>query len=117
MDQIRRNRLEELLREEISALIVSGGIKDPRVGSLISISRVEANRDGSHAKVWVSCLEDDKAALESAVLGLESAAGFIQSQIGRKVRLRLTPILHFVPDPGIKEGFEMVGKLKDLLGQ
>lgn len=59
MDQIRRNRLEELLREEISALILSGEIKDPRVASLVSVSRVEVNRDGSHAKVWVSCLEDE----------------------------------------------------------
>jgi ribosome-binding factor A len=117
MDQIRRNRLEELLREEISALIVSGEIKDPRVGSLISISRVEVNRDGSHAKVWVSCLESEKTGLDSAVQGLESAAGFVQSRIGKKVRLRLTPILHFIPDLGIKEGFEMVGKIKDLLGR
>ncbi len=117
MDQIRRNRLEEFLREEISSLILSGEIKDPRVGSLISVSRVEVNRDGSHAKVWVSCLEDEKARLDSAAQGLESAAGFVQSRIGKKVRLRLTPILHFIPDPGIKEGFEMVGKIKDLLGR
>jgi len=117
MDQIRRNRLEELLREEISALILSGEIKDPRVASLVSVSRVEVNRDGSHAKVWVSCLEDEQASLDSAVQGLESAAGFIQSRVGRKLRLRLTPILHFFPDLGIKEGFEMVGKIKDLLGR
>ncbi len=109
--------MEELLRQEISALILSGEIKDPRVGSLVSVSRVEANRDGSHAKVWVSCLDEDQDSLDLAAEGLASAAGFIQSQIAKKARLRLTPLLHFIPDHGIREGFKMVGTIKDLLGQ
>ena len=115
MDQIRLKRLEELLREEIAALISSGEIKDPRVGSLISVTRVEANRDGSVAKVWVSCLTDDEKELDAAVDGLSSAAGFVQSQIAHRVRLRLTPVLHFIADKGIKEGFEMTEKIKGLL--
>ena len=115
MDQIRLRRLEELLREEIAALIASGEIRDPRVGSLVSVTRVEANRDGSTAKVWVSCITEDDKELYAAVDGLTSAAGFIQSQIARRVRLRLTPVLHFVADLGIREGFEMTEKIKGLL--
>lgn len=115
MDQIRLRRLEELLREEIAALISAGEIRDPRVAALVSITRVEANRDGSNAKVWVSCMTDDDKELDAAVEGLSSAAGFIQSQIARRVRLRLTPILHFVADRGIREGFEMNEKIKGLL--
>jgi ribosome-binding factor A len=115
MDQKRLKRLEELLREEIAALIVSGEIRDPRLGPMISITRVEANRDGSNAKVWVSCLTDDDKELNEAVEGLSSASGFIQSQIARRVRLRLTPILHFMADKGIREGFEMTEKIKGLV--
>lgn len=115
MDQIRLKRLEELLREEIATLISSGEIRDPRVVPLISVTRVEANRDGSLAKVWVSCITDDEKELDAAVEGLASAAGFIQAQIAHRVRLRLTPVLHFVADRGIREGFEMNEKIKGLL--
>jgi ribosome-binding factor A len=115
MDQIRRKRLEELLKEEISRLISSGEIRDPRVNPLVSITRVEASRDGSSAKVWVSCFSEEEGASNLATEGLASAAGFIQSQIAKRVRLRLTPILHFFDDRGIREGFEMVEKIKGLI--
>jgi ribosome-binding factor A len=115
MDQIRLRRLEELLKEEIAQILASGEVKDPRVGEFLSITHVEANRDGSTAKVWISCIGEDKGELESAAAGLQSAAGFIQSQLAKRVRLRLTPILHFIADHGIKEGFEMTEKIKGLV--
>lgn len=115
MDQIRLRRLEELLREEIALLIASGEIRDPRVSTLVSVTRVEASRDGSAAKVWVSLITDDEKKLESAVQGLSSAAGFIQAHIARRVKLRLTPVLRFIADKGIREGFEMTEKIKGLL--
>lgn len=115
MDQIRRRRLEELIREEISRMLALGEIKDPRVSSFLSITRVEASQDGSHAKVWVSSLEEDDTRLDEAAAGLSHAAGFIQAGIAKRVRLRLTPILNFVPDRGVKESFEISEKLKDLL--
>ncbi|HEY9053718.1 MAG TPA: 30S ribosome-binding factor RbfA [Rectinemataceae bacterium] len=115
MDQIRRRRLEETLKEEISALIASGEVRDPRIGPFVSITRVEASRDGSTAKVWVSRIGDKEAELDSAVLGLSSASGFIQAQISHRVRLRLTPVLRFMADRGIKEGFEMTERIKGLV--
>lgn len=115
MDQIRRRRLEELIREEISRMITFGEIKDPRVSSFLSITRVEAAQDGSHARVWVSSLENSEVPLDAAVAGLSHAAGFIQALIAKRVRLRLTPVLTFMPDRGIQEGFEITEKLKDLL--
>ncbi len=115
MDQIRKRRLEELIREEISRMITFGEIKDPRINSFISVTRVEASTDGSHARVWISTLEDDGSRLEEAVAGLAHAAGFIQAMIAKRVRLRLTPVLSFQADRGVKEGFEITEKLKDLL--
>lgn len=144
MDDIRRMRLEEQLREEISSLISRGEVKDPRVGPFVSVTRVEAARDGSHAKVYVSSFAAESraedagsggaaggaagdggtamasaqkidAAVDAAAAGLSSAAGFIQAQIARRVRLRLTPKLHFIADHGIREGFEMTERIKGLL--
>lgn len=117
MDQIRLRRLEGQIREEISSLVSRGELKDPRIGPLVSITRVEASRDGSHAKIWVSCITGGDKEIHEAVEGFTSAAGFIQSQIAKRVRLRLTPLLHFFPDPGIREGFEMTKKIEGLAGE
>jgi len=115
MNQVRKRRLEELIREEISKMITFGEIKDPRVNSFLSITRVEASQDGSHAKVFVSSLDDIEGHLDEAIIGLSHAAGFVQSIIAKRVRLRLTPVLTFVADRSLKEGFELTEKLKDLL--
>ena len=85
------------------------------MNTLVSVTRVEASRDGSTAKVWVSLITEDDRKLEAAAQGLTSAAGFIQSQIARRVKLRLTPVLRFIADKGIREGFEMTEKIKGLL--
>jgi len=87
------------------------------------VTRVEAARDLSAAKVFVSAIpqpgdeaEDGGARdrLELAAEGLQSAAGFIQSRVSRRVKLRLTPRLHFIADRGIAEGFEMNERIKGL---
>ena len=113
MDDVRRKRVEGELKSEVAALLLSGAVKDPRVDSFISITRVDVARDGSHAKLYVSTFKDEKA-LEDAVKGLNNAAGFIQSVIGKKLRIRLTPKLSFYADMGIKEGFELNEKIKGL---
>jgi ribosome-binding factor A len=48
------------------------------------------------------------------VRGLESAAGFIQSTLSKKLRLRQFPHLAFIFDESIREGFEMVHKIENL---
>lgn len=126
MDEIRHKKLEEQIREELSSLILGGAVKDPRVGPYVSVTRVEAARDLSFAKVYVSSFsataanpeatasDDEDAAVDRAVAGLNHAAGFIQAQVGRRVRLRLTPKLLFVADKGIKAGFELTERIKGL---
>jgi ribosome-binding factor A len=124
MDEIRLKRVEEELRDHIASLILGGGVKDPRVGPFISVTRVEAARDLSTAKVFVSVFGVDPGAggesverrepLALAVEGLQSAAGFIQSQIGKRMKTRLTPRLRFFADRGIKEGFELNERIKGL---
>jgi ribosome-binding factor A len=129
MDEIRRKRVEEELRDMIAALILGGDVKDPRVGPFVSVTRVEVARDLSAARVFVSAFADsvggagDKGgtaaesggdSLELAVAGLQNAAGFIQAQLGKRLKTRLTPRLHFIPDKGIKEGFELGERIKGL---
>lgn len=113
MSEIRARRVESQIREELSALIVSGKVKDPRVRGVVSITRVETSKDYSQAKVYVSSLSGE--ACVAVVAGLNAAAGFLQAEVSRKIRLRLTPRFVFIEDRGVEAGFDMDRKLKDLM--
>ncbi len=113
MGEYRLIRLGEQLRDEISQLILRQKIKDPRVSTFLTINRVEIARDLGYAKVFVSSFLPE-GQLEQGVEGLQSAAGFIQSSIAKKLTIRQFPKLTFVVDSSMKDGFEMVEKLKKL---
>lgn len=113
MGQYRLQRLNDQLRDEISQLILRGDVKDPRVNTFLSINRVEVTSDLGYAKVFVSSFLPD-GQLKNGVNGLNAAAGYIQGQIAKKLRIRQFPKLTFVLDSGMKEGFNMVQKLNEL---
>ena len=113
MGQYRLQRLGDQLRDEISALILHGDLKDPRVSTFLSINRVEVTSDLGYAKVYVSSFLPDNQ-LKKGVNGLNAAAGFIQREIAGKLRIRQFPKLQFLVDTGMKEGFAMVQKLNEL---
>ena len=113
MGQYRIQRLDDQLRDEIASLIMRGDVKDPRVNSFLSINRVEVTKDLSYAKVYVSSFLPD-GDLKNGVSGLNAAAGFIQREIAKKLRIRQFPKLTVVVDSGMKEGFKMVQKLNEL---
>jgi len=113
MGEFRLDRLGEQIREEISQMILGGRIKDPRVSTFLSINRVDVSGDLGYAKVYVSSFMSS-AETKKGVKGLESAAGFIQTTLSKKLRLRQFPHLSFIYDESIKNGFEMVKKIDGL---
>ncbi|AEE17387.1 30S ribosome-binding factor RbfA [Treponema brennaborense] len=113
MSSFRLIRLGEQIREEISRMILTRQIKDPRVSTFLSVNRVDVSGDLGYAKVYVSSFMSVKET-ENGVKGLQNAAGFIQSTIAKKLTIRQFPKLSFILDQSIKEGFEMVRKLNDL---
>ncbi|MDR2480264.1 MAG: 30S ribosome-binding factor RbfA [Treponema sp.] len=113
MAELRTRRLGHLLQEKISALILEGQIKDPRVSSFLSITRVNVSRDLSFADVYVSNIRAD-ANIERGAAGLQSAAGFIQSHLGSSMHIRKIPHLRFHADSSIREGFDMIKKIENI---
>ncbi len=102
----RSERVNELLREEIS-VIVQRELKDPRLGGLISITSVESSPDFRHARVFVSVLgsEDERA---SSLTALNAGARFIRHALRDRLEsLRIVPELHFKSDTSIAEGARM----------
>jgi ribosome-binding factor A len=106
----RTERVGSLIQEKIGELIVSGKVKDPRVDSFLSVTRVEVSKDLSWADVFVSSYKTEQG-LAKGVAGLQSAAGFIQSQLAKTIHTRQTPHLRFHEDLGIREGFDLIQKI------
>jgi ribosome-binding factor A len=114
MANFRTERLGQVIQEKISSLILEGRIKDKRVNSFFSVTNVEVSGDLSYADVHVSDIRGKKA--ERGVEGLQSAAGFIQSQLGSAMHIRKIPKLRFHADTSISEGFDLIKKIEGLVG-
>jgi ribosome-binding factor A len=98
----RIDRVNELLRSEISQLIAKG-IKDPRVAGVISVTEVIASSDLRSARVYVSVM-GDPANRQQALEGIRSAASFLRRELRERVNLRHTPHMTFELDDSIEEG-------------
>lgn len=97
----RAARVGEEMRD-ILARLIRDEVKDPRVG-FVSIVKVEVAGDLRHAKVFISVLGDE-AQKKSSLKGLQSASGFLRSEVAKMLQLRYTPELHFVLDESIEHG-------------
>jgi ribosome-binding factor A len=116
MPEYRIDRVGRLVREKIGALILEGKIKDPRVNPFLSVTRVSVSRDLAYADVYVSHIRPE-AGCGRGVEGLQSAAGFIQTQLAAAMRIRKIPHLRFHEDTSIREGFDLVKKIEGLMGE
>ncbi|MDR3145799.1 MAG: 30S ribosome-binding factor RbfA [Treponema sp.] len=115
MSGYRTERVGRLLQEKIGALIVEGKIKDPRVDTFLSVTRVSMSKDLVYGDVYVSSYKSAEG-LAKGVAGLQNAAGFIQARLAEQLRMRHTPHLRFHADPGIREEFELIKKIEGLMG-
>lgn len=102
-------RVAERIREEASQIILYE-LRDPRI-QFVTVTKVDLSNDLRHAKVYVSVLGDE-AARRTALRGLASARGLVQSRIARQLRLREAPVITFQFDPTIERSIE-ISKLID----
>ena len=98
--QGRPQRLGDLIQREVAELIRLE-VRDPRVG-MITITSVDVSPDLSHAKVFFTVLQ--KEHLEDASAGLRRAAGFLRSQLAKRIKLYTTPELRFAYDESVERG-------------
>ncbi len=101
----RTRRIAEQLQRELAQLIREE-VKDPRLG-MVTVVDVEVSRDLSHAKVFVTLLTGDEEARMTSVAILNDAAGMLRKFLGRRLRLRTIPQLHFHYDQSIEKGAEL----------
>lgn len=111
MAKHRANRLAETLKEEISQMIRED-LKDPRLG-FITVTDVEVADDLGHAKVFVSVLGDAQQSKDS-LDALSRAAGFVRSEIGKRIRLRHVPEIVFKYDTSLEKGAHIAKLLREV---
>ena len=87
----RSQKLGDLMQREVSDLLRLE-LRDPRVG-MITITSVDVSPDLSHAKVFFTLLEKQK--LEETLKGLKRSAGFMRSQLAKRIKMYTTPELRF----------------------
>jgi ribosome-binding factor A len=72
---------------------------------MINVNEVVVSRDLSHAKVYVTSVEDkDQHGQNEAVAALNNAAGFLRSLAAKQLEIRVTPRLQFVYDETTTRG-------------
>ena len=107
----RTERVDELLRQEIGALLAKE-IADPRIG-FATITDVETTPDLRHAKVWVSVI-GEKGDRDETLRALGQAMPFIRHELGRRLRIRRIPELHVRLDDSAERGTRVLHLLAEL---
>jgi len=112
MSNRRAQKAAEAIREVVSMAILAE-LNDPRIRD-VTVTYVEVSSDLRHAKVHVSVMGDETHQ-DLSLRGLQSAAGFLQSKISKRIDLRYTPRLKFVLDQGVKRSIEISRILDEVL--
>lgn len=107
----RFDRINEELKREISH-IISYELKNPSVTGLISVTKAKITPDLKYAKIYISILNSKNE--QETLEGLKQSAGFIRSQIAKRINLRITPELVFERDDSIEYGARIDSILREL---
>ena len=110
MTSIRVERVQDLIREIIGELILK--LKDPRIG-FVTITRVKVSPDLRNAQIFVSVLGTEDDARRS-MEALDSAAGYLRTQVAKEARLRYAPSLLFTLDATTKKAMEVIALLNQI---
>ncbi len=105
----RADRVGDLMAQEIADILMRK-IKDPRIG-FVTITGVDVSDDLRNAKVFVSVYGEGRA---ETLKGLASAAPFIRSELGRRMRMKHIPELLFRFDESVARGAHIMELLHAL---
>ena len=108
----RRDRVGDLIRQEIASMLIRAELKDPRIG-FVTITRVKMSPDLKHARVFFSVIgmgESGKSGAKGvpatevaeSVAGLNSAVPHIRRTLARRLKLKSIPVVVFEFDDSIE---------------
>lgn len=105
---LRNERVRKTLMKEIADILQ----KDIKTPSMVSVLDVEVSHDNSFAKIYYSVFGSEEQK-EKTIEAVEKNTPKIRYEIGKRIRLRLTPELRFIYDDSIERGT----KVTDLINK
>lgn len=111
MSNVRQKRTAEQIRTTLSQLLLLE-MKDPRLQG-VTITRVTIDRELQYADIYVHALAEDEREPE-VMNALQKASGYLRRELGKTLRLRHIPNLHFHWDPSLAHADHINQLLDDL---
>ena len=96
----RMTRVNDEITKEL-ANIIRGELKDPRIGVMTSVLRVETTQDLKYCKIFISVLGNDEGK-KKVMKGLKSASAYIRHLLAERINLRITPEVMFRLDDSVE---------------
>lgn len=96
----RPEQVASVIRRAVQEVLLRG-VNDPRVRGMVSVTRVTVDPDLAEARIQVSVLPAERAAL--TLLGLKSAAPHLERKIRGELHARRMPHLKFELDDSLKK--------------
>ena len=109
MSSYRKDKVERLIKEEIS-LIFLQKFQDVDLGFL-TVTRVKVSPDLKQAKIYISVFEKEKR--ELVLERIQLKLGFIRSELGHRIKIKFTPELKFFID----DTLDYVEKIEGLIDE
>ena len=107
---LRNERVRKELMRDISDIFR----KEVRgLEGVVSIVDVEVSHDNSYAKVFYSVLGSPEQ-IEKDKNIIEKNTGKVRFEIGKRIRLRVTPEIKFIYSDGLEQGsrvLDLIGKI------
>ena len=110
--KVRNERIALQIQREASD-VIHQHVKDPGIG-FVTVTGVEVSNDVAHAKIFVSIMGSEEQK-QTSMSALERARGFIRSEIGARIRLRITPELHFKLDESMDYSVKIGQVLSEIM--
>lgn len=111
MEKARPKRVGEQVRKEVAELLTKE-VKDPRIG-FVSVMSVKMSPDLHYANVYVSVFGSESEK-KSSLIGLQQSAGWIRREIGKRLRLRVTPEIRFFEDTTLDDVYSLEERFREI---
>lgn len=104
MGELRVRKIQEFIKQEVSGILLRE-LKDPRLG-FVTVTDAKITGDLREATVYVSLFGSDEEK-ENTLKALKHAAGYIRTEVGRRLGIRYSPAIEFKEDTSLDYGMKI----------
>ena len=109
MEKVKLERINNAFMEQLN-IIFGTEIKNPILKKVV-VTGVSITNDLSYAKVYFTCFDEDR---KEVLKELKDSAGFIRSEVSKRVEIRHTPELIFEYDEALEYAKRIEDKIKEI---